>query len=132
MQLINLINTPQNKVFQYFLTILGQMVHSDLVRQIQFLKVENEIIRSKIDKQVIRTTYQEKLRLIRFGLPLNGSIKKIISIVNYSTFRRWINALEEGKLKKNVKLGRPRRTAQDIINLIVRMAEKISIGDMVG
>ncbi len=80
MQLISLINTPQNKVFQYFLTILGQMVHSDLVRQIQFLKVENEIIRSKIDKKVIRTTYQERLRLIRFGLPLNGSIKTIISI----------------------------------------------------
>ncbi len=104
--------------------MLGQMVHSDLVRQIQFLKVENEIIRSRIDKKVIRTTYQERLRLIRFGLPLNGSIKKIISIVNYSTFRRWVNDLEEGKLKKNVKLGRPRRTAQDIIDLIVRMAKE--------
>ena len=64
MQLISLINTPQNKVFQYFLTILGQMVHSDLVRQIQFLKVENEIIRSKIDKKVISDAISDAFQKI--------------------------------------------------------------------
>jgi len=57
-------------------------------------------------------------------LPLNGSIKKIISIVNYSTFRRWINDLEDGNLKKKVKLGRSRRTPQDVIDLIIRMAKE--------
>lgn len=124
MNAISLINTPQNKVFQYFLTVLGQMVHSNLVRQIEFLKAENGILRSKINTQVIRMTYQEKIRLIKFGLPLGGSIKRIISIVNYSTFRRWVNDFDDGKLKKNVKFGRPRRTAQDVIDLIIRMAKE--------
>ena len=124
MQLLPIINTPQNKVFQCFLTMLGQMVHTPLVQQIEFMKVENDILRSRIDSNVIRTTYQEKLRLIKYGLPLGGSIKKIISIVNYSTFRRWVNDFEDGNLNKHVKLGRPKKTNQDIINLIIRMAKE--------
>jgi len=80
MHITNPIYTPQNKIFQYFLTILGQMVHSDLVRQIEYIKVENEILRSKLPKQ-IRTTYQEKLKLIRYGLRVGGKIKKLIAIV---------------------------------------------------
>ncbi|RJP61836.1 MAG: hypothetical protein C4541_01140 [Candidatus Auribacter fodinae] len=87
MQLSNNIYTPENKVFQYFLSILGQMVHADLARQIEYLKVENKILRSRLPKN-IRTTYQEKLKLIRYGLKLGGKIKPLISIVSYSTFRR--------------------------------------------
>ena len=122
MKLSTIIYTPENMVFQYFLTILGQMVHSDLVRQIEYIKVENEILRSKLPKQ-IRTTYQEKLKLIRYGLRVGGKIKNLIAIVNYSTYRRWINALEEGSLKRNVKIGKPRKTTKEIIELIVRMAK---------
>jgi len=32
MQLLPVINTPQNKVFQCFLTMLGQMVHAVLLK----------------------------------------------------------------------------------------------------
>lgn len=123
MQLTSLIYTPQNRIFQYFLSMLGQMVHADLVRQNQYLKVENEILRSKLGKQ-IRTTYQEKLRIIRCGLAVGGSIKKIISIVSYQTFRKWVNALEVGNLKKDVRLGRPRRTPQEVVEIILRMARE--------
>ena len=123
MQLSRIINTQQNKIFQYFLSMLGQMVHADLVRQNEYLKVENEILRSKLPMQ-IRTTYQEKLRLIRYGLKLGGKIKNIISIVHYGTFRRWVNAFEEGNLKSNIKIGRPRTTTQEVIDLIVKMAQE--------
>jgi len=122
MQSTSLINTPQNKIFQHFLTMLGKMVHADLVRQIEYLKVENEILRSKFENQ-IRTTYQEKLRLIKFGLPLGGQIKNIISIVNYSTFRRWVIDLENGNLHSR-KIGRARTTSAEIANLVLRMAKE--------
>jgi len=117
MQLTSLIYTPQNRIFQHFLTILGQMVHANLVRQNEYLKVENEILRSKLGNQ-IRTTYEEKLRIIRYGLAVGGPIKKIISIVSYQTFRKWVNAFEEGNLHKNVRLGRPRRTPAEVIEIL--------------
>ena len=120
MQLLSFINTPQNKVFQHFLAVLGKMVHADLVRQNEYLMVENKILRSKLGKQV-RTTYPEKIKLIRYGLPIGGNIKKLISIVDYSTFRRWIKDLNSGMLQSK-RLGRPRKTSKEIIELIIRMA----------
>lgn len=122
MQFNSSIYISQNKVFQLFLTMLGNMVHSDLIRVNEYLKVENEILRSKLGKQV-RTTRQEKLKLIRYGLRIGGNFKNIISIVNYSTFRRWVISLENATLDSK-KCGRPRSTKQEIINLIIRMAKK--------
>ena len=37
------LHATKNIVFQEFLTLLGKMVHSDLIRQIEYLKVENQI-----------------------------------------------------------------------------------------
>ncbi|MCP5461875.1 MAG: transposase [bacterium] len=112
----------ENKLFQLFLLMLGKMVHGDLVRQIEYLKVENRILRSKLGLHV-RTTYQEKLKLIRYGLRLGGKIKNLISIVKYSTFRRWVNLLENGTLQVR-RLGRPRTTKKEIVQLIIRMAKE--------
>lgn len=122
MQTASLINTTENKLFQQLLITLGKMIHSDLVRQIEYLKVENSILRSKLGNQV-RTTYQEKMKLIRYGLRIGGNIKNLISIVNYSTFRRWIHDLENDELQTK-KIGRPRITPQEIIDLVIRMAKE--------
>jgi len=112
--------TINGNLFQEFLGLLGKMTHSNLIRQIEFMKVENEILRSKLPKR-ITTTPSEKRRLIKYGLPLYGQIKSVISIVGYSTFRRWAT---EGVSRKQPKRGRPRRTRQEIIDLIARMAKE--------
>ena len=114
-------------IFQEFLTLLGKMVQSDLVRQIQYLKVENQILRSKAGK-IVTTTASEKRRLVKFGLPLGGKIKDVISIVSYSTFRRWVNDGVSGKSKKIPKRGRPKKTTQEIIDLVVRLARENNWG----
>lgn len=75
--------TTRTTVFQEFMFLLGQMVHSDLMRQISYLKVENRILRSKCPAR-ITTTAQEKHQLLKYGLPLKGSIKNIINIVETS------------------------------------------------
>jgi len=69
-------------VFQEFLGMLGKMVHSKLIRQIEYLKVENQILRAKTGKR-ISLTHEEKQRLLKFGLALGADIKRFISIVNY-------------------------------------------------
>jgi len=112
--------TINGTLFQEFLGLLGRMTHSNLIRQIEYMKVENEILRSKLPKR-ITTTPAEKRRLIKYGLPLRGQIKSIITIVGYSTFRRWA---AEGVSKKPAKRGRPRITSQELIDLVVRMAKE--------
>jgi len=112
--------TINGTLFQEFLGLLGRMTHSNLLRQIEYMKVENEILRSKLPKR-ITTTPSQKRRLIKYGLPLRGQIKHVITIVGYSTFRRWV---AEGVTNKPPARGRPRRTAQEIVDLIVRMARE--------
>ena len=85
---------------------MGKLVHSSLVRQMEYLKVENQILRKKV-KGRIKITPSEKRRLIRFGLSLNGDIRKLISIVSYSTFRRWVREESNKIPKKAPKRGRP-------------------------
>lgn len=104
-----------------FFNLLGTLANSSLIRQIEYLKVENEILRAKLPKR-ISTTPSEKRRLIKYGLPLKGKIREVISIVGYSTFRRWAH---NGIGIKNVpKRGRPKKTTQEIIDLIVQMARE--------
>ncbi len=79
--------TINGSLFQEFLGLLGRMTQDQLIRQIEFMKVENEILRSKLPRR-ITTSPAEKRRLIKYGLPLRGQIKQVISIVGYSTFRR--------------------------------------------
>ena len=112
--------TINSNLFQEFLLLLGRVTQSNLIRQMEYLKVENEILRSKLPERVT-TTPAEKRRLVKYGLPLGGQIREIISIVNYSTFRRWIkgNIID----KKLPKRGRPRKTSRDIVDIIVRMAK---------
>ena len=113
--------TVNGTIFQEFLGLLGKMTHSNLIRQVEYLKVENEILRSKLPVR-ITTTPAERRRLIKYGLPLGGGIKNLISIVAYSSFRRWASVGVTNK--KPPARGRPRKTLQETIDLIVRMAKE--------
>ncbi len=70
-----------------FLELLGQIATPDLVRENEYLRFENKVLRSKCPKR-ITTTADEKYGLLKYGLPLGGKLKKIIGVVHYSTFRR--------------------------------------------
>lgn len=55
---------------------------------------------------------------------MGPKIKNLISIAGYSTFRRWVKIVLEGKIKVPAKRGRPRITTEEIRALIVRMAKE--------
>jgi len=114
--------TISSGVFQEFLTLVGKLVHSSLVRQLEYLKVENEILRHKV-KGRIKVTPSERRRLIRFGLNLNGDIRRFISIVSYTTFRRWVREELNQRPKKIPKRGRP-RTSYEIRQLVIKLAKE--------
>jgi putative transposase len=121
-------------IFQEFLLLLGRVVHSNLIRQMEYLKVENEILRAKCPKR-ITTTPTDKRKLIKYGLACKGRIKGIISIVSYSTFRRWVHPVRNNKVYNGVngdignkykpsKQNTPRNSTQAIIDLISRLARE--------
>ncbi|MBU0479123.1 integrase core domain-containing protein [bacterium] len=118
-------NTKNNWIFQEFLFLLGHLVHSNLMRQIDYLKVENQILRSKTNRR-INLNPSEKQRLVKYGLALGGDIKRFINIVSYTTFRNWVN--NGVSSNKNIsKRGRP-RSHREIRDLVVKLARENNWG----
>jgi len=64
---------------QHLLFRLLGLIDAHLVRQIQFLKAQNEILRSRLGKEV-HTRPEERRRLLKFGLLLGDALKDLISI----------------------------------------------------
>ena len=86
-------------------TLVGLRV-TDIQRQIQFLKVENEILRARLPKR-ITVTPAERQRLLKFGKLLGPAIKELINIVHPRPFARWLLAEKgQGKKQKPAKRGR--------------------------
>ncbi len=107
-------------LFHPFFMMLAHWVNSHLIEEIQYLKVENQILRSRIKGRIIPTA-AERNRLLRFGIPLGTRLKGLITIVTYETFRRWANGhIYKGKKSK---AGRP-ATAAEIRELIIRIAKE--------
>ncbi len=115
------VHEVNNGIFKEFFYLIGKVTQSDLVRQIEYLKAENEILRTKAGKRVTVSPV-EKRRLLKFGLPLKGEIKKVLSIVSYSTFRRWATEKISFKFPKTNR-GRP-RTKAEICELVLKMARE--------
>jgi len=117
--------TKNSWIFQEFLFLLGHLVHSQLIRQIEYLKVENQILRKKV-KGRISVNPNEKRRLLKYGLALGGDIRNFISIVSYSSFRRWVRG-QEPIGKQSSKRGRP-KTNKEIRDLVLRLARENNWG----
>ena len=113
-----------SRFFQPLIIMLASMSRSELARQIQYLKAENEVLRSKLPKR-ITVTPSERQRLLKFGKAVGPAIRHLITIVSHRTFLRWLAC---GKSpRKPRKRGRP-RTADEIRQIILRLAEETGWG----
>jgi putative transposase len=65
-----------------------------LAQQVAYLKAENQILRSKLPDR-IPLSNQERRSLVKHGKELGAKIKELISIVSYSTFRKWVRSIED-------------------------------------
>ena len=113
------------KAYQALMLVLAQSTHDQLAAQVQFLKAENEILRSRLKRSVI-VTPQERQRLVKLGKPLGRAIRDLITIVTPRTFTRWVAG--EGQLKRKRKKptptpGRP-KTPEEVRVLVVRLAQE--------
>ncbi len=104
--------------------IIAKSTHSEMARQVQYLKVENQILRARLPKY-IQTTPAERFQLLKFGKPLGAAIKTLITIVHPRTFARWVN--DETPKPLNPPKGRP-RIRKDVETLVVRIARETGWG----
>ena len=116
--------TPMRAAVNALLLLLAQATDRALARHVQFLKVENQVLRSKLPR-VVKVTPQERRRLVKFGRPLGPALKELLTIVSPRTFLRWLDA--EGRQRARragpTRPGRP-RTAEAIRELVLRLARE--------
>ncbi len=112
------------------LTLLASLTRQELAQQVTYLKAENRILRSKLPDRMTLSN-QERRTLIRHGKKLGARIKELISIVSYSTFRKWVRSMEDGvptrPKSKTGKSGRP-RIEEDISATIIRIRKETNWG----
>src|SRR5262245_25457144 len=92
------------------LLVLARASDRELARQVEYLKIENEILRRKLPRK-IAVTPRERQRLLRFGKKLGSAINQLVSIVCPRTFARWLKADKTPSKRTRRKPGRPRLTA---------------------
>ncbi len=114
-----------HRLVNRLLVILAAATDRELARQVKFLKVENEILRSKLPER-ITVTAKERRRLMKFGAKLGKALHELVTIVHPATFLRWLRE-DAGKRKwrkdEPIKRGRP-RTSWEIRELVVRLARE--------
>ena len=112
------------------LTLLASCSRQELARQNRYLKVENQILRSKLPQRITLSN-QECRILLRHGKKLGPRIRELISIVSYSTFRKWMRSIEDGPNDRPAnpsgKSGRP-RIDESISDAIIRIRKETGWG----
>jgi putative transposase len=117
----------QKNVFSELLSFLGKMTQENLTHQIEYLKVENGILRKRIGRS-IRPTPVERWKLLKFGVPLGKDLRNIITVVTYETFLLWARGYKRNKdPEKTRKRGRP-KTIEEIRGLVIRLAKENAWG----
>jgi putative transposase len=113
---------------QPLLLLLARLTDRQLAAAVQYLKVENEMLRSRLPRR-ITVTPRERQRLLKFGRPLGRAIKDFVSIVTPRTFLRWMNGDRQpaGTSSPGRSPGRP-RTADDLRELVLRIAGETGWG----
>jgi putative transposase len=113
-------------VYTKLLLLIAAATQRDLARQVCYLKVENQILRSKLPVRVQVTT-QQRSRLVRFGAKLGSALGELVSIVHPDKLRRWIRESRKRRKLKPAKVGR-RPTAIEIRKLIIKLAKDTGWG----
>lgn len=111
-------------IFHPLLFLMARSTADDLQRQVEFLKVENEMLRKRVPKKHIFLDPDERAKLLKLGKELGPGIRQLITIVSYSAFRRWVRK-EEGR--GPTRKGRP-RLAAIVRELVVMIAKETGWG----
>ena len=67
-------------IFRSLLLVVAGATQRELARQVRYLKVENEVLRSKLPAR-ITVTPKERQRLLKFGTKLGRAIRQLVRAI---------------------------------------------------
>jgi putative transposase len=110
---------------QPLLFFLARCTRNQLIRNIEFLKAENEMLRKRVPKQRIWLKAEEKERLLKLALAIGPDVKHLVSIVTYDTIRRW-RRKAVGFIPRGPR-GRPKKP-DEVRELVLKIARETGWG----
>jgi putative transposase len=113
------------RLFHPLLFFLARCTRNELIRQIEFLRAENEILRAHFKKHHIYVTPDERRRLLELGQAIGPALRHIISVVTYGTFRAWVR--NDPKHRFGRVIGRP-KTPDEIREMVLKIARETGWG----
>jgi len=90
--------------------------------QLQFLRLQIELLRQKLPGNRVILSPEDRLRLLRAGFALGDAVDDVLEIVCVKTYRRWIREQQAGKTPGQV--GRPKWLTRWLRRLILRLARE--------
>jgi putative transposase len=70
--------------------LIARSTQSELAQQVQFLKIENQMLRQRLPKRLVLTNPEKRL-LVTLGQALGAGVPTLLTIAVYPTYRRWVN-----------------------------------------
>jgi len=113
------------RVFQPLLFLLARCTRNEMIRRIEWLHAENQMLWKRVGNRRIFLSPEEKSRLMKLGRSIGPGLRHFITIVSYNTYLDWLRKEKKGYVPK--KMGLP-RTAESIRQLIVRIASETGWG----
>src|SRR5690606_36510350 len=95
------------------------------IRHIEFLKAENQILRSRLAKQQLRLQPSERKVLLKLGAAIGSKVKHLITIVRYDTYLQWKRDAKRQVPAK--RMGRP-KTSEELREVIIKIARETGWG----
>lgn len=74
-------------IYTSLVLLIARSTEKELARHVTYLKVENQILRSRLPERLILTD-REKRRLVSFAKHLGSTLNELATIVHPSTIRR--------------------------------------------
>jgi putative transposase len=109
------------RLFHPLLFFLARCTRHELIRQIEFLRAENQIMRAHLKKHHLYLKPEERKRLVELGQAIGPALRHMISVVTYGTFRRWMSG--ESKRGFGRVLGRPKKP-EELRELVLKIARE--------
>jgi len=89
---------------------------------VRFLKLQVEILRSRLPGNRVIPDPVERRRLLKAGAEVGHAVQDTLGIVSIKTYRRWLREQRGGR--RPGKVGRPRVIPQSLRELIIRLARE--------
>ena len=111
------------------ITKIQKLFSHDLAKENDFLRQENKILRSQLDKRV-PLTETDRRTLVRYGMPIKDRLREVISIVCPDTLLAWNRRMKRRKWTFDHTPQRPGRPpkAKATEALALRMARENAWG----